>query len=339
MIYMSFFLKTFVKKPVVWLTFVVVLLVSFFAFSTTELRDDLPCAVYSEDGSDEAQSIVSYLEKNGFYVCSSHEELSEMIKKGKADAGLVINEGLMDKMESGSLSRCANFYISDRTQNESLYKLMSAVAIYQTFMPYKAAQAASTYGYDADAGDIISYRDEIESRVNPLEFEIVSLDGAALDTGDNFDLPIGVLSISIFAILGFLCTGLIRRTGRQVKIRFYSFKEFFFKCMVPQCAMMGLIVYAASAIGLLISAAFFSCPVLKLLISLFIYIFILIWLFALISVLPLSDHLLVSIIAIDAAVSLVLCPLYEVTSLLIGYIGPLRCISAPYLMFMFFNLF
>ena len=40
-----FFLKSFIKKPVIWIALAVVFAVSYFAFASAALRDPLPCAV------------------------------------------------------------------------------------------------------------------------------------------------------------------------------------------------------------------------------------------------------------------------------------------------------
>ena len=236
-----FFLKSFLKKPVTWTALAVVFAVSFFAFASAALREPLPCAVCSEDGREAAQKVTAYLVENGYYLCESAEEVKDMVRKGTADTGIILSERFGDMLSEADLKDSAMLVVSERSQKTSMYKLMAAVAIYQQLMPYTAADVAESVGYDAQYEDIISFEEEIKDRVNPLEFHVVSVDGADIEEQDNYDLSIGFIAISCFAILGFLCVAVNRRNGRMVRQRFASFRSFVFRCILPQNAVSGLI--------------------------------------------------------------------------------------------------
>ncbi len=332
-----FFLKSYIKMPVIIGSLIVLAFVSFFSFATKEFKNDLPCAIFSADMSEEAQNVAAYLQKKGYKLCGSSDEVIEMIENGSADCGVVIKEGFKDKILNYDLSKCAEFIVSDRTVNASLYRLMSAAAIYRTYLPYKSLETMQSFGYEASYSDIERYAKAVSSNMNMLEFEIVNVDGAVIDTGDNNNLPIGVLSIAVFSMFGFLCTGFLRRTARSVRIRFQNGRDFFLKCVVPQSGAVGILTFIASAAGLFTASRFYTVSIFKLLVALAIYVFILVWLLSFISILPISDYALLCIIALDAAISLILCPLYDGTSLLVSYIKPLRYISAPYILFPLFG--
>lgn len=330
-----FFLKSFLKKPVMWVSLAVVFAVSFFAFASAALREPLPCALYSEDAGKEAQKVVAYLEENGFHVCGSYDEAQEMVMTGKADTGVILRDGFGEKLAEADLRECTELIVSERSQKTSMYKLMAAVAIYQQLMPYSAAEVAVTMGYDADYEDITAFEEEIKDRVNPLEFHITSVDGADIEVQENFDLPIGIAAICCFAILGFLCVAVNRRNGRMVRQRFESFGSFALRCILPQNIASGLYVLIAAGAGTAAAAAAgYAVPFSELALPFVLYMVLLVLIFTVLVITPLSDNLLICIIAIDAAVSLVLCPLYSGSNLLLGFIAPFRMFSIPYYMFL-----
>lgn len=328
-----FFLRSYIKRPVMWICSALVILLAVFAFSTGHFRHSLPCAVYSEDPSKEASDVLDYLQGTGFAAAGSAEELYEMVKTGKADTGILLVNEFSEYLEEGNLSKSAVFVISERSMRVHINKLMGAVAIYQELQPYLTAITAAKYGYDASAQDISAYREIVVGMTNPLYFEIVSVDGALDDVTDNYDLAIGIVIISCFVVIGFICAGPVRRNSRKVRQRFSGFGQFYLKCMLPQCASVGAIAAISGLAGFLISALFLEVPLADIILPFIITMAVMTVFFSLFSCLPVSDHLLVCIIAVDAALSLVLCPLYSATNLLGGYIGPFRFLSLPYLMF------
>ena len=333
-----FFLNGFLKRPVIWLALAVLAFVSVFSFSTETLRSPLPCAVYSKDQGEEAEKVVRYLEENGFFAADSEETAGEMVLEGTADCAVVLAEDFSVKLREGSLKNCAELLVSERSQKTSMYKLMAAVAIYQIYMPYTAAETAELFDYKASVEDIENYRETVLEKVNPLEFHVISVEGADISPEDNFDLPVGVISLSCFTVLGFLCTVLIRRRGTAVSFRFPGFGSYLWNCILPQCTAAGILTYAAAAAGILIVSRFFAVPLFSLLLAMIPYLIILILVMTVLTVLPVSDHLLICIIAIDASLSLLLCPLYSGTNLLLGYIGPFRVLSIPYYIYPFLAL-
>ena len=286
------------------------------------------------------RKIVQYLEENGYFLCESTEEAKDMVRNGKADTGVILKENFDRKMNEADLKNCAELIVSDRSQKTSMYKLMAAVAIYQQFMPYDAAKVASGIGYDADYEDIIAFEKELEGRVTPLEVHITSVSGADIEPQENFDLPIGFIAISCFAVLGFLCVAVNRRNGRMVRQRFASFGSFVGRCILPQNIVAGLFVFIAAAAGAGMAAVWGNAvPLGMLVLPFLLYIILLILLFTVLILIPISDNLLVCIIAVDAAVSLILCPLYSGSNLLLGFIAPFRLVSVPYYLFLLMQLF
>lgn len=308
-----------------------VILLGVFSFSTGHFRHTLPYAAFSEDPSDEASRVLDYLHDIGFERIGSAEELYDMVKAGKADCGILLVKEFSTYLEEGNLSGCAVFVISERSTHAGRIRLMAAAAIYQRLQPYLAAITAQGFGFDASAQDISAYSDAVKAP--RLEFEIVSVDGALDDSRGNYDLAIGIVIISCFVALGFLCAGLIRHGSRKVRQRFPGFWSFYLKCMLPQCASVGVIVAAGGLAGFLISAVFLEVPLAEIILPFIITMAVMTVFFSLYSCLPVSDHLLICIIAVDAALSFVLCPLYSVTNIFAGIIGPFRFISLPYLMF------
>ena len=330
-----FFLRVYLKKPVIYMAAAVLFAVSIFAFSTEQLRESLPCAAAAADESEEARRILSYLEEKGFVLCEDEEEVRQMVRAGKADSGIVFREGFDEKLRSQDLKDSVFLISTDRSANTGMFKLMTAIAVYQNLMPYTAADMLEKYGYAAEAEDILRYEPQIRSQVHPLEFNVVSIDGEEITGQPDYNLPVGALSITVFVMFGLLCAVMIRRNAEAVKSRFPSGRAFFGQCILPQCAAAGILCYAAAALGLLAASVSFEVPLGHLLPALIPYLLILIVLFSLLVWAGIPTQILVCLIAADAAVSLFLCPLYGGTLFLLGWIRPLRVISAPYLLYLF----
>lgn len=331
----ALFLRVFLKRPVIWVAFAVTLLVTLFSFTTSKLTDQLPCALYSCDDSKEAKEVVSYLGSKDFVLCGTEKEVYELVRSGLADTGVILNEGFAEKLTKDDLRDCARLITSERSIQTSTYKLMAAVAIYQQVMPYKAAATAEEMGFSVGAEDILFYSETVRSMVNPLEFPVVTVDGKSTENLINHDLQAGVIAIACFVMLGMICIAMIRNHSSVVRPRFSSRTGYFSKCLLPQCAAAGTILFVSTAAGILVSTLFSEVPVAKFLLALLLYLAVLVVFFAAVSLLPIPSMLLICLIAIDAAVSLILCPLYGGTNLLIRYIGPLRALSVPYLFYLF----
>ncbi len=331
-----FFLAISIKQPVVWLTGAVMIATSFFSFFAKDMNQNLPNVVCSEDSSEVAREVMDYLSNYNFVHCNTAKEAENMIKSGEANTGLILHADFLDSMISDNMGKIATLLVSDRSLNKTLNQMYATFAIYQSYVPYFAANEATDMGYPADADDITHFADKID--VNRLEFQLNSVDGQILKEEENYDLQLGVLAVGMFAVLGFLCTGLIRRTCRAVRVRFQSRYEFFFRCLLPQCISAGILLLTATALGLLFASVFFTVPFARFLTALMLYQIILVVLFAVIDLLPFSDYLLTCLIAVNAVISLVLCPLYDGTNLLSVYMLPLRTLSVPYLLYVMWGL-
>ena len=126
----------------------------------------------------------------------------------------------------------------------------------------------------------------------------------------------------------------------MVRQRVVSFGSFVGRCILPQNIVSGLFVFIASAAGTGVAAAAGNAvPFGMLILPFLLYIIVLILIFTVLILIPISDNLLVCIIAVDAAVSLILCPLYSGSNLLLGFIAPFRLVSIPYYLFLLLQLF
>lgn len=330
-----FFLQVYIRKPVIWLGAIITAAVVIFSFSSPAFTEELPCAFYCADRSEEANALSDYLSKKNFVRCADEKEVYNMVRNAEADTGLIIRDDFTDSLRSYDLKDCAQIVTSDRSINTASYKLIAAAAIYQQIMPYKAASTAQQMGFDADTEDITSYEDVADTLVRPLEFEITSVTGESIDENRDIDSAVGVMSITCFVLLGMLSIAVIRRSSADVRIRFKTSLFFYRKALLPQNAAAALWIFAATAIGLAVSSALFGAPFLKLTIAFLLYIIILVCLFSAVSMLNVSSEILVIIIAVDAALSLILCPLYGQTALLLSSLRPLRFLSIPYLIYCF----
>lgn len=336
-----FFLLSGLKKKITWMTCVLVFLLTLFGFAGAAAREPLPGAVFSDEASEEAEAVVTYLDGYSFYVCRSREELLSMVRSGEADSGVILLSGFGEALSEGNLSQSAELVVSDRSQRDSQTRLFAAYAICQAEMSCIAAQTAEEMGYASAGEDLGSYEERTAEEVKRLEFEMVTVDGESAEGSENTDFPVGTLAVGCFTVFGLFCTGSVRRSCRELRIRFCYGPSWFFRCLFMRYAAAGVCVFCAAAAGICVAKILGlsgTLPQMRLLSALFIYIFVLICLFSILSALPVSEYFLVCAIAAEATASLVLCPLYSKTNLMLGVISPLRVFSIPYLLFLLFQL-
>ena len=124
------------------------------------------------------------------------------------------------------------------------------------------------------------------------------------------------------------------KAGKDMRMRFSSTASRYASCLLPQSVAAALLLYLAAAAGVLVASRLFFVPTASLLVGLIPYLAILSLLFSLLLLLPVSPQVLVCVIAADAVISLVLCPLFSATGL-VPILPSLRVFSVPYSLYFF----
>ena len=330
-----FFIRVYFKKPVLWLSAALCLVLVVFAFSASRFKEDLPYACCSLDDSIEAEQVMENLSAKNFVVCRDEKEVYDRIRSGTADTGMILYEGFAEKLKSDDLNDCAMIVTSKRSMNAGICKIIAAAAIYEQVMPYKAAVSAGQMGFAADAQDIQANEEKVKDLVHRLEFEITTVSGASAEKVQNESAGVGVTAIICFVLFGMLAAAMISRNSRQIRPRFSSAKGFFAKCLLPQCAAAGLWILAAAAAGLAVSSALFGIAFSGMILALVCYLVILVLLFSVLSLINIPSEILIALIAIDAVLSLILCPIYGEAGVLLAGLKPLRFLSIPSWIYLF----
>ncbi len=321
------------KQPLVWLIVVTLFLISFFSFGYAAVNKNLPCAVCSEDVSENAQAVMDSLDPEYFLVCSSRSEVLSLMRRGRVDCGAVLLPGFGQRMEQFSMDQCTEFLVSPRTSLEAMYKFLLLITIYNEYTPYLTITGFKEFGLSITLEEVHEYFRRIKPEITPLSFVVTNVDGVSVDLVPSIDLPIGLIAIAGFLAYGFYAIGIVRRRGNRVKARFSKWSmlsEVFWPRLIPAC----LLLFAGSAIGVILGQSFLSFPVGSVILGLGLYYLLLTILFSVLIQLPFSDHVLICIVALDASISLLMCPLFWDISLFISWFKMLRIICVPYWLYL-----
>ena len=328
------FLVKALHTPQILLSAALLFLISFFAFGYADLRENLPCAIVSEDNSDEAGALLEYLTEYDFVVYDSREEAEAAVSDGSVDCAAVISDGLLQRMSSGDMEGVCDLMISDRTAQKDTYSLLLCAAILQVYAPCLTQNALASQGYPLTEEQTAEYFARAESEITPLQFQVIDVEGNAVSAEPTDLLPVGLIAISAFLLYGFLSIALVRRRSESVRIRFTSPRDYCAGVLLPRLLPVGFLLTCASCVGILCGHIFLDFDLLPLLAAVIGYFAALTILLTLLMLLPASGHFLTCAVGLDAAVSLILCPLYLNIALILPGSEILRVISIPFLLYL-----
>ena len=329
----TLFLVHTLRMPLTWLLMIVLAVLSAISFGYSNVHQNLPCAVYAEDDSLTAQHILSNMQTEEYLIMDSREAFMNAIRRGKADCGIIIKAGLDSRMEQMDLTECAEMWVTPRTALERMYSLLVASRIFNEFAPYLTIRAFKDYGYSISLESVKDYFIKIRDEITPLTFTITDIDGAPVTEAPGVDLPLSIIAIASWIAFGFYSIGIVRRRTRSAAVRFPSFKRIW-DVQLPQLVCTGIVLCASVLIGILLGRLLLVFSLGRLLLKAVLYFAILTVLLLLLLETPLSDHVLICIIALDASLSLLLCPLFWDISAYSQTLSYLRLISVPYWIFL-----
>ena len=329
----TLFLAHTLRMPLTWLLLVVLTALSAISFGYSNVHHNLPCAVFAEDDSETARHIMDGMQSDEYLITDSREAFMDAIRRGKADCGIILKAGLDERMESMDLTDCAEMWVSPRTSLERMYGLLVSSRIYNEFAPYLTIRAFSDYGYSITLSSVKEYFLNIREEITPLTFTITDIDGAPVNEAPGIDLPLSLIAIASWIAFGFYSIGVLRRRSRSITLRFSRWQRVQ-KVQIPQILGTGLCFCISVLAGILLGRLLLPFALGHLLLKAVLYFLILMVLFLLLCETPLSDHVLICIIALDASLSLVLCPLFWDITAYAPWLSYVRMISVPYWIFL-----
>lgn len=324
------FLRKYLRTPSVLFGAVLLLLVSSLGFGYDSLRETLPCAICSEEDSAEAEAVLGYLSDYDFVIYETREEVEAAVRSGTADCGAILREGFEEAMESGEMEGVCEFLLSSRTSLQSTYSLLLAGGILEVYTPYLTAQAFADEGYELFQEEVDAYFAQAMEEITALDFVIVDVEGNEVSEEPTILLPTGLIAIAGFTAYGFLAVACVRRPSEPVRVRFAGRSAYFRSAILPRLLSTGLLLLAATLIGIALGRRLLIFDLSAFALSVILYYGILTALFAGMILLPLPDHVLILIVAAEAAVSLVLCPLHMNIVLFVPQARVLRALDVPY---------
>ena len=323
------FFRSTLKEPLIWLISAILLLVSFFSFGYASVNKILPCAICSEDLSEDSSRLFEDLDPDQFIFCENRAEVLKMMRRGKADCGAVVLSGFSEKLASGAPEASVEILVSPRTALDARYKFLILGTIYKTYAPYLTIKGFDEFGLSITLEEVAEYFERIQPDIKPLTFLVTNVDGANVGNKPGIDLPVGLISIAVFIAYGFFAIGIVRRRSRIVKPRFSNRRLLFnvyLPRLIPACA---LIFFSASA-GILLGQILLDFAAWRLIAGLFLYMILLTVLFSIMIQIRLSDHVWICVIALEATISLLLCPLFWDVTLYLTWFKAIRFFCVPY---------
>ena len=321
------------RNPLILLTAGILLIIVGLSFGYTSVHQNLPCAIYLKEESALGDQLTDFLDHYHFVKVSSEEEIIRMMQNGSADCGLVVEAGLEQHMQAGQMENIATFLVSPRTSLERSYSLITIGAIMRLYAPYFTEHAIREYGYETTFDDVLHYFDRSRAEMTDLSFKIEDVDGITVSQKPSVNLSIGLIALTGFLAYGFFAVGLVRRKAALVRSRFN--RSGLWRCVVlPRLLPLGLIFCLASILGVLVGKLFLSFAAWPLILASVVYYAFLTFLFSLLLILPLSDHMLICLIALDTVLSLILLPIYRDFAAYVPVLKILRTVSVPYLLFL-----
>lgn len=341
-----FFLKQSFRRPAVLFTALVLMAACAFSFSYHQASVQLPCAVYSEDDSEEAEKFLEALKPYGFEICDSREEAIQQVRSGRADCALIVHDDLASKVaaladpsgtrgndDSHRAASCCELLVTSRTSLAESYTTIASALLYSTFTPQLTTQAFQNQGYDIDEASVQELIQRSSASMTPLSFEMTDLSGKTLEDSVNFRFPAGCIAIALFLSMGLLSVTYVRSSSKAVRVRL-STASYYGSVILPRMAALALVLGAAAVAGILIGNAFMDFPTGHLIAAVLVYDLLLVLFFSLILFLPVSDPFLITAISLNALLSLALCPLYRDFTLYFEQLSPLRFLSVPYWLYL-----
>ena len=329
----TLFLKHTLHMPLTWLLLIVLTVLSAISFGYSNVHHNLPCAVFAEDDSITSRHILEGMQTDEYLITASREEFMNTIRRGKADCGIILKAGLDERMKEMDLTSCAEMWVSPRTSLERMYSLLVSSRIYNEFAPYLTIRAFRDYGYTISLASVKDYFVKIRDEITPLTFTMTDIEGAPVSEAPGVDLPLSVIAIASWIAFGFYSVGILRRRTRRTALRF-THRQRLQNVQIPQMLSAGLCLCLSVLLGILLGRFLLPFAAGRILLKTVLYFMILTILFLLLMETSLSDHVLICIIALDASLSLVLCPLFWDIAAYAPWLGYVRLISIPYWIFL-----
>ncbi len=303
--------------------------ITWLSFGYSKVSTMNGCAICTEDTSPEAQELLDSLDPVRFHRVATREEALRAVQSGAADCGMVLRSGLAARLQSVDLDGCMELLVSPLSQMERSLTMETTSRLYDLVAPYLTQKAIADYGFELSMEQVQTYFRRAEAEITPLSFTITDVAGTDVDAVPSTELPLGLIAIAGFIIYGFLVVGRIRPKLRNVRGRF-SAKGWLVHAAMPRILPTGLLLCLAALLGAIPGSLTAGVACLPILVSIFLYFLALSILFLFMPMLPFSDHVLICLIALEAAISLVLCPLFWDIASVLPLTRYLRWFSIPY---------
>lgn len=310
------------KRTVKSVSFMVMLLVcaaAIFAASLDGASGEYPPAgVYTADSGVQSQRVVEYLTENGFVRYDDPEEMRRLVANGRLDCAVILPEDLLERMKNGDMEGCTEFITGPLSFVPQLYQNHVSAVLLREYAPYIAAKALKNTEIPPEQV-VREYEKRFENGYT-FTFELVGMDGTAVDTGGERSLMMGAAALLIFALLmsagvDGLDRGMILRLG---------LKRTLGRIVLPGVLVRAVFAAAAGSIALLAAGAGDLVPALG------VYTLVLSALSVFLAAILPDERDRYIFLTVVLILSLALCPIYVDLTMFSPLMRTVRCALAPY---------
>ena len=321
-----FALKRVMNRPLVVVMLVIyVIAVAFSGHVGSEIS--LPSAgVYDGSQSEESGRIAAHLTANGFIDCESPEKLTELVRQGQLDCGVILPENLVALMEQNDLEGQIPWIVTPTSFVPELYRDHVAAALFREYAPHITAKLFD--GTVVSREEVFGAYEKMFAGGYAFSFDDIIIEGGvAAETSNQRSLVTGVSAILLCAIVFAFCAD-IADTSFQAVICRMGLRKAITAVVIPGLLVRMVLVGFAGCTGLLLADATDQ------IVPLLIYIVLLTGIGVMLSGLLRNARHIYILLSVLVVGSAALCPIYVDIAAAAPALAAVRCAFPPYWMWL-----
>lgn len=283
-----------------------------------------PAGVFDGSKSAESGRIVSHLMENGFIACESPEELTELVRDGRLDCGVILPENLVQLMAKNDLDGCIPWIVSPTSFVPELYKDHVAAALFREYAPYITATLFEDTAVQRD--DVFQEYEKMFDRGYAFSFDCIMMDGSlSAKASSQRSLVVGASAILLCAIIFAFCADVAGASFRET-INRIGLAKAVTTVLLPGLLVRMVLIGCTGSIGLLLAGAH------ELVGAVLIYTVLLTGVAVILSGLLRNVRYIYTVLSLVIIGSVAVCPIFIDAALTVPVLAVVRYVFPPYWM-------
>ncbi len=269
----------------------------------------LPAGVADMDESELSQRIVEELSKNGFVYYAGEQALTEAVRDGKADCGVVLPQGLSARIEQWEPGKEIRVICSAQTMAKEMYLGHVSAAVFTELAPYITAKELEAF--DIPAEEVLEEYHAMLAEGYAFSFELRTQEGLPAPGNVHAEsLMLGVTAVLLYIAISMSVAELVYKDMKSVAHRIGK-KLALSRVLVPGLILRLVLFWLATVAGLLISEPITDgFNELSLLIPALLYGLLIAALSLAVALFCPNSRVLYLLLFVVVVAAVVLCPIY-----------------------------